>query len=66
MSKDEPNLNACACAARTADLLRATRVKRDRLRKTTTPECKKEYWTNRETDYCFDCETHCSTEAGVA
>jgi hypothetical protein len=49
-----------------ADLLRATRAKRDWLRKTTCPECKKEYWTNRETDYCFDCESHHSTEEGVA
>jgi hypothetical protein len=66
MSKDEPNLNACACATRTADPLRATRAERDWLRKTTCPECKKEYWTNREADYCFDCESHRSTEAGVA
>jgi hypothetical protein len=61
MSKDEPNL-----WARTADLLRTTRVKRDWFRKTTCPECKKEYRTNGETDYCFDCESHRSTEAGVA
>ena len=66
MSKDEPNLKACACASRTADLLRATRAKRDWLRKTTCPACKKECWTNRETDYCFDCESHRSTEEGVA
>jgi hypothetical protein len=65
MSKDEPNLKACACATRTADLLRVTRAKRDWLRKATCPACK-ECWTNRETDYCFDCESHHSTEAGVA
>jgi hypothetical protein len=66
MSKDEPNLKACAYASRTADLLRATRAKRDWLRKTTCPECKKEYWTNRETDYCFDCESVTPSEATLA
>jgi len=66
MSKDEPDLNACACASRMADLLRATCAKRDWLRKTTCPECKKEYWTNRETDYCFDCESAAPSEAALA
>jgi len=60
MSKDEPNLKACACATRTADLLRAAPVKRDWLRKTTCPFCKKVFWTNRDTDYCFDCEPKAS------
>jgi hypothetical protein len=63
MSKDEPNLKACACASRTVDLLRATRLKRDWLRKATCPSCKKEYWTNRETDYCFNCESVIPSEA---
>jgi hypothetical protein len=49
-----------------ADLLRATCAKRDWLRKTTCPECKKEYWTNRETDYCFDCESAAPSEAALA
>lgn len=66
MSKDEPDLNACACASRMADLLRATCAKRDWLRKTACPECKKEYWTNRETDYCFDCESVTPSEATLA
>jgi len=66
MSKDEPDLKACACASRTTDLLRATHEKRDWLRKTTCPECKKEYWTNRETDYCFDCESAAPGEATLA
>lgn len=66
MSKDEPDLNACACASRMADLLRATCAKRDWLRKTTCPECKKECWTNRETDYCFACESVTPSEATLA
>ena len=66
MSKDEPDLNACACASRMADLLRATCAKRDWLRKTTCPECKKEYWTNREADYCFACESVTPSEARLA
>jgi hypothetical protein len=56
----------CACTQGFLDLVRAAPPKRDWLRKTTCPACKKEYWTNRETDYCFDCESHRSTEAGVA
>lgn len=27
------------------------------VRKTTCPGCGKVYWTNRETDWCFDCES---------
>ena len=41
MSKDEPNLKACACATRMADLLRATPAKRDWLRKTTCPNARR-------------------------
>ena len=63
MSKDEPNLKQCACTSRMTDLLRATPAKRDPFRKTTCPNCNKEYWTNRETDYCFNCESNRSTEA---
>jgi hypothetical protein len=48
------------------DIMRAAPLKRDWLRKATCPACKKDHWTNRETDYCFDCETDRSTEADVA
>ena len=30
--------------------------RRGSLRKVTCPVCGKEYWTNRETDLCIDCE----------
>jgi len=30
--------------------------KKSWLRKTTCPGCGREYWTNRSTDLCFDCE----------
>jgi len=30
--------------------------KKSSLRKTTCPGCGREYWTNRNTDVCFDCE----------
>jgi hypothetical protein len=30
--------------------------KRGSLRKVGRPVCGKEYWTNRETDLCLDCE----------
>jgi len=30
--------------------------KKSSLRKTTCPGCGLEYWTNRSTDFCFDCE----------
>jgi uncharacterized protein with PIN domain len=30
--------------------------KKSSLRKTTCPSCGREYWTNRSTDICFDCE----------
>jgi hypothetical protein len=56
----------CACTQGLLDMMRAAPTKRDWLRKTICPACKKEYWTNRETDYCFDCESRRSREAGVA
>jgi len=31
--------------------------KKDLLRKTTCTICGKQYWTNRTTNICFDCET---------
>jgi len=30
--------------------------KKSLLRKVTCPGCGREYWTNRDTDICFDCE----------
>lgn len=30
--------------------------KKGLLRKTTCPGCGREFWTNRSTDFCFDCE----------
>jgi hypothetical protein len=36
--------------------MRVPPAKKDWLRKTTCPRCGKVYWTNKETDYCMDCE----------
>lgn len=41
---------------RSMDLLRAYTRKQVDLRKAKCPSCGKEYWTNRDTDYCLDCE----------
>jgi len=30
--------------------------KKSSLRKVTCPGCGRQYWTNRSTDVCFDCE----------
>jgi uncharacterized protein with PIN domain len=51
----------CSCAAGDlfADLpleLRPRPQKRSSLREVTCPSCGKVYWTNRDTDLCFDCE----------
>jgi hypothetical protein len=51
---DEPR--GCACGSRYSDIMRAPPPKKDWLRKTTCPRCGKVYWTNKETDYCMDCE----------
>jgi len=51
---DEPR--GCACSSRQSDLIRAPPPKKDWLRKTTCPKCGKVYWTDKETDYCMDCE----------
>ncbi|MGP8070641.1 MAG: hypothetical protein ACLP5V_12200 [Candidatus Bathyarchaeia archaeon] len=52
--KDEPG--GCACGSRQSDLLRAPPPKKDWLRKTACPRCGKVYWTDKDTDYCMDCE----------
>jgi len=36
--------------------MRAPPPKKDWLRKTTCLRCGKVYWTDKETDYCMDCE----------
>jgi hypothetical protein len=51
---DEPS--GCACGSKYFDLMSVSPPKRDWLRRTTLPRCKKVYWTNKETDYCMDCE----------
>ena len=56
---------SCTCTQGLRDLMRAAPPKRDWLRKTACPACKKEYWTNRESDYCFDCEYATSSKAGI-
>lgn len=51
---------SCSCKGLPfADLppeLRPMMKKEGCLRQTKCPRCGKEYWTNRETDLCFDCE----------
>jgi len=46
----------CACVSNKIDLLRAYTRKEVDLRKARCPSCGKEYWTNRDTDYCLDCD----------
>ncbi len=51
----------CACiqdpfAALPPELRPRQRSWTDGLRKVTCPGCGRQYWTNRETDYCMDCE----------
>lgn len=50
----------CSCLGTSfADLppeIRPQARKKSLLRKTTCPGCGREYWTNRDTDVCFDCE----------
>lgn len=36
--------------------LQPRRKEKGSLRKMNCPVCRKEYWTNRETDVCMDCE----------
>jgi len=65
MSQDDQERKTCACTSRFLDLMRAPPPKREWFRKTTCPNCKKVYWTNRESDYCFDCESRASTKGSV-
>jgi len=60
MSQEDSEEKVCACVQAFRDMMRAAPPKKDWLRKTTCPRCKKEFWTNRDTDYCFDCESHAS------
>lgn len=46
----------CACTQNLRDLLRAYAPKKDPLRKIVCTECGKVFWTDRDTNYCFDCE----------
>jgi hypothetical protein len=39
------------------DMMRASAPKNDPLRKIVCSGCGKTIWVNRETKYCFDCET---------
>jgi len=52
--------SSCSCKGEPfADLppeLRPKMKQKGSLRQTRCPLCGKEYWTNRETDLCFDCE----------
>jgi len=51
-NKDVP----CGCSQRITDLLRAAPRKKSSLTKVTCSRCGKEFWSNVEKDYCFDCE----------
>jgi hypothetical protein len=55
MSKDETQ-KGCACTQGLQDLLRAASPKNDLLRKFTCAGCGKVFWTNSDSDYCFDCQ----------
>ncbi|MGQ9554676.1 MAG: hypothetical protein ACUVWR_11235 [Anaerolineae bacterium] len=59
MEKDRAVRCSCGSGGVFADLppeLRPRPQKRSSLREVTCPSCGKVYWTNRETDLCFDCE----------
>ncbi|MEM2921420.1 MAG: hypothetical protein QXF26_03790 [Candidatus Bathyarchaeia archaeon] len=53
----------CACMQNFTDLMRAATQKNDLLRKIVCSGCGKTVWVNRETKYCFDCETKLTKEA---
>ena len=51
----------CACmrdpfAALPPEMVPRAAPKKEPLRHVTCPVCGQVYWTNRETDLCFDCE----------
>lgn len=49
----------CSCGDLWRDLppeLRPKQKKASSLREARCPGCGRLFWTNRETDYCFDCE----------
>jgi len=45
----------CACTQNLLDILRATKPKKDLLKKVTCPKCGKVFWTNMDNNLCFDC-----------
>ena len=59
-SRGTEQTGACSCVpdpyADVPPELQPRRNKRGSLRKVTCPVCGKEYWTNRETGLCIDCE----------
>jgi len=55
MSKNETQ-KGCACTQNFQDLLRAAAPKNDLLRKVTCSGCDKVFWTNSDSNYCFDCK----------
>jgi hypothetical protein len=56
MNEDE-TAKKCACTQKLSDLLRAAQpVKKSSLIEVTGADCGKVFWSDRETEYCFDCE----------
>ncbi len=49
-------MTRCACTHGPLEHLRAYPSERDSLRKDVYTECGKAFWTNDETERCFDCE----------
>ncbi|UCH32453.1 MAG: hypothetical protein JSV05_03490 [Candidatus Bathyarchaeota archaeon] len=55
---DGETAKGCACTQKLSDLLRAAQpVKKSSLMKATCADCGKVFCSDRETEYCFDCET---------
>jgi uncharacterized OB-fold protein len=57
MDQVDEAAKGCSCSAEYSDVMRAPPPKKDWLRKTTCPRCGKVYWTDKESDYCMDCES---------